>query len=335
MCFPAMNQSLASAMYLPAPVYSSDNLNQILVYQLNNDSIIKNFFTPIEDNNKENNKILPLPLYGDKIKAFGMIDSLLSIETTLMIEELAQMLADTYDNNTKYKDMARKGEIYAIYFWSNIYCACVSLSKMRSVGYKLGDSKDKFTKEELDCLYKSEHYRWNVERLLNGTRVVTEEEQKDVLKKLKEKSIYEHIIEEKMNEVKAIEKNIEKLSKKNGVVTDDEVIKLAIAILNRALKYKENKSNESEKYITDNLLKVTSVITEGECKSVKELLTAVNDCSDVSHKIKNEREKNSRHHLICSFERLKEIDSSSTNKDVALIDCAFEHLEEIINKYCK
>ena len=169
---------------------------------------------------------------------------------------------------------------------AEIYCACVALSKLRSIGYKFGDIDDKrvkdefnrqfaelsekennalidkvindmceklYSKDDLECLYKCEHYRWNVERLLNGVRVATEDEQKLHIESLKELAI--------------------------------------------------SKDDDSKK--------------------------------DIKKRVKQEREKNGYHPLICSVERLNEIDKGSVIYDKDLTICSIKCFTDIVEDVAK
>lgn len=184
-CLPESNRSHAAALYLHKKIYESDSVLQVLVYNRYGSSIANAL--------RANDAKHP---YLNKLKAFGSPEDCFDEETLTSSEKIGDEINKRYTEietlyiNPKKEIAGQKdtevdynGKSYVAKFWSNIYNGNTMWTKLRSVGYK-GST---LFPEQIMLLSDVEHNRWNVEQLLMHYRPLTEEEQSDVINKIKDK----------------------------------------------------------------------------------------------------------------------------------------------------
>lgn len=169
-CFNHSQQSIASAMYLPANVYNY--ANQVLVYQ-------QNCFDLVNDvaNGDVEWKRYP------NLFPFGMIES--SYTENQFDNHLAKLLHCQYQGKVK-KDEHLLKTIDAIWDQLGIVQKLANIDlvdsipmKYRSMGIDNPHNYDSLPQTvNVSNMAYSEHLRWTVERLMMGYRCLTETEQK-------------------------------------------------------------------------------------------------------------------------------------------------------------
>ena len=90
-CLPDNNRAIAAATYLSDRVYHSTNTKQVLIYQRQNDEMVKQL--------SQNN-----PRFREKLKAFGMAQDCYDARLTALTESIDKGINDAYD---KYFDDTR------------------------------------------------------------------------------------------------------------------------------------------------------------------------------------------------------------------------------------
>lgn len=173
-CLPDTNQAIAVGLNLPPAVYKS--AVQVLIYQRNEDSIVKAL---------SEGSVSGFAPYS-RIRSFGMSSCAydLGLVTRLayaagsLNRDGAPTLRELLVADAEFQmRQASKSKSAAANMWSNIYNASHMWTKLRSVGSEDGTIPDSM----VEMLGKTEHVRWNVEQLLTRFRPLTEEEQAAVL----------------------------------------------------------------------------------------------------------------------------------------------------------
>lgn len=90
-CLPDNNRAIAAATYLSDRVYHSANTKQVLIYQRQNDEMVKQL--------SQNN-----PRFREKLKAFGMAQDCYDAQLTALTESIDNGIGEAYD---KYFDDTR------------------------------------------------------------------------------------------------------------------------------------------------------------------------------------------------------------------------------------
>lgn len=90
-CLPDNNRAIAAATYLSDRVYHSANTKQVLIYQRQNDEMVKQL--------SQNN-----PRFREKLKAFGMAQDCYDAQLTALTESIDNGIGEAYD---KYFDNTR------------------------------------------------------------------------------------------------------------------------------------------------------------------------------------------------------------------------------------
>lgn len=208
-CIQNPSQSLGMAMYLPDEVYTRgrDNMSQpwnvvdtdkvvnIFVRQEKTGSLIKAFSNASKTEEAANKKYANL-------YPFGMVDDSFAID--YYSNHLAMAFNYIYDyyfayNNTlpscmpTYEELLDKWRnLSTANKWSNLYLADSIEFKLRSVGMDARKAQNtSLSQEQIDLLARTEHDRWNMEKLLIGYRAPREEEKNYDTKQLK-KNLYIH-----------------------------------------------------------------------------------------------------------------------------------------------
>lgn len=197
-CLQDVSKAFAMAMYLPEEVYmrgrnditnpwavsNPEQVVNIFVRQENSASLIRTFSNAAKDEISKNKKYANL-------YPFGMLDD--SFSLNYYSNRLAMSFNFVYDyyfshnltlpNISSYLDSIKPTWLTCVTSnqWSNLYLSDSIDFKLRSIGISRDALKSEgfqFTQEQKDQLAYTEHSRWNVEKLLMGYRVLTDEEQK-------------------------------------------------------------------------------------------------------------------------------------------------------------
>lgn len=176
-CYDDAHQSVAASLSLPECV--RDNASQILVYQKDGDSLIRN----VSNGDKSCNGVF------SKLRAFGTTTDTYVYEKNILTA--AKMIHYVYSNSDRLSgsDMetilsvseneinemwnhASSSKTLAAAHWSNIYNAASLWTKIRNVsGGELVTGS--LSEDKVETLLRVEHARWNMEQLLLGFRPVT------------------------------------------------------------------------------------------------------------------------------------------------------------------
>lgn len=214
-CLHDSSKNFDIAMYLPEEVYIRGRMNlnnpwdvvdsnkvvNIYVRQDKTGSLIKTFCDSaqsVEANNKKYANIYP----------FGMYDN--GFSSDYYSNHLAMVLNYVYDYYFKCRKTLPSSvplipELTKIWKtlstseqWSNLYLADSIEFKLRSIGLNIETAQNvELTKEQIENLARTEHNRWNMEKLLLGYRPLIgkefdlDEEQK---KQAKKKIFAHHLI---------------------------------------------------------------------------------------------------------------------------------------------
>lgn len=180
-CGNSAAQNVATALYLPLPIY--DRQVPVLVYQKESDSILD---------------VARHAFRYRSIRPFGMTSESYDAALKQRIRKAMRInyLYDRYfeeqaqaDNEHRpfdadrllpdawpEKELQRRWDSLTLPFqWSNIFAANIIPTKLRSLGISLGHLRP-LSDEELEITARTEHNRWNIERLLMGYRPATPEE---------------------------------------------------------------------------------------------------------------------------------------------------------------
>lgn len=210
-CLTRSHQSIATAMFLPESVFQ--NCLQILVYQRLSGTIIEkvaNWGNGDETGGRNKYRY-------NKLRPFGMIDCgydpLFEQETLNRSKYIAYVYDSYYRQNEAGKDIndwdeklekyddnfcswGKKYSNYEDYWsknkqvWEKISCQLNALSirtKLRSIGIDISKDEESSLNTRCSCVNNNvkdmqivEHNRWNMEKLLTGYRVLTDEETKEL-----------------------------------------------------------------------------------------------------------------------------------------------------------
>lgn len=193
-CLEDPSKSLGMALYLPEEVYLRGRNNRenpwcvvdecqivnIFVRQEETGSLIKTFGDAARDKDSKNKK------YAN-IYPFGMVDDSFALE--YYSNHLAMAFNYIYDYyfdnlNTLPSSIPTWEELKNDFVkkptslqWSNLYLADSVEFKLRSVGLTVEEAKyANLTEDMVDALAKTEHNRWNMEKLLLGYRALRDDE---------------------------------------------------------------------------------------------------------------------------------------------------------------
>lgn len=211
-CLEDPSKSLGMALYLPEEVYLRGRNNHekpwcvedesqivnIFVRQEETGSLIKAFGDAARDKDSMNKR------YAN-IYPFGMVDDSFALEYYSNHLAMAfNYIYDYYFDNMKTlpssiptweelkKDFVKKPISLQ---WSNLYLADSIEFKLRSVGLTIEEAKyANLTEDKVEALAKTEHNRWNMEKLLLGYRALRNDEKKlpDVEKKVLKNKFFAH-----------------------------------------------------------------------------------------------------------------------------------------------
>lgn len=213
-CIHNPSKSFGMAMYLPEEVYTRgrDDLSNpwsvkdeylvvnIFVRQEETESLIKAFGDAAKADSSENKR------YAN-IYPFGMQDNSFSLD--YHSNRLAMALNYIYEYYFKYGNVLPDSlpdmnvlvecwdDLSTSLKWSNLYLADSIEFKLRSIGLTLEEAKyATISDAQIEDLARTEHCRWNMEKLLMGYRALTDKEKADNLdvKKLKTNMFAHHLI---------------------------------------------------------------------------------------------------------------------------------------------
>lgn len=202
-CLPKIHQAIATSLYMPIEVYESQQLQQILVYQLESADIINSLTDPSVAKNS---------IRYEKLRAFGMLygefmESRTRYLKALLVNGVYNLDSEEYsvierdmDDPATYQDLIGewkwlnkdKGQMMTVALkWSNKYYVDLMYQKLRgmmsmsqeeaiggyhNVLFERQYEGDMNLKKELDLylqkneayLAECEHNRWNMQQLLLG-----------------------------------------------------------------------------------------------------------------------------------------------------------------------
>lgn len=174
-CFNKPSRTLSTGLFLPMAVY--DSATPVLINQPNSETIIK----------------LAQQSYRYRnIRAFGMTNLTLNIDRQNTNIEYGQLINFLYEyfyaNNTDYptvipdrEELHRKWtELMVVEQWSNIYQVLSIPTKLRSLGFNADQTEGyEISDQQAEMLSRVEHNRWNIERLLLGSRTFESDSQRE------------------------------------------------------------------------------------------------------------------------------------------------------------
>lgn len=210
-CLPVSSQAMASAIYLPPEVYASEQVQQILVYQKHEDAIATNL--SMGDKYK---KLKPFGMdcnsYSDALivdslrprltaQVYDTVWGLKDSKKSITDGELYNTILLSLKDNKKLVKTWNRSKIWEQ--WSNIYNSCSIPTKERSIqisddeygllrkAVSLADGMLHLDTSQLSedlqkrfsLLAELEHNRWNMEKLLMGYRLLSEQEKTVLLEK--------------------------------------------------------------------------------------------------------------------------------------------------------
>lgn len=219
-CLPVTNQSMASTLYLPDSIYTSKQVQQVLIYQKHEDALAQHL-----SSSAKYAKIKPFGMtsasYDDALivesmppRAIGRVYSIVydwkENKLTCDADELYKLLKDGLikRENGEFKIDSEWNTSKIWGQWSNIYNACSIPTKNRCIVISSDEykqlwnavrfdngrfciDKEKFNNQDLlnrfHQLAELEHNRWNMEKLLMGYRTLTSKEKEDLKKGRKTK----------------------------------------------------------------------------------------------------------------------------------------------------
>lgn len=162
-CLMQTHRAVAAALYMPSEVY--ERAERILVNQPYNAAVVDNVSYHECGSSARYRKLQP----------FGMRSGCFDI--SLADDRAARMLNYAYDTQDSAFEKACPAQVRNLWRdctvanrWSNIYSVNSLWTKLRSAG---GD----WERLRGESMARTEHNRWNVEKLLMGFRPVTREEQ--------------------------------------------------------------------------------------------------------------------------------------------------------------
>ena len=173
-CFPDTQQASQTALYLPDQVLR--NAHQVLVYQTENDAIIRNVNNP-SDHYLKYDRVFPFGIISDSYSNDNIGE-----EEGKWINAYYTKYTKEYGSDADKSSWNEKDEKWADKIWENtsvsskwssIHSANMLYSKLRTVGCTRTDDIEKIraafvlNMQDLICL---EHNRWVTEKLLSGFR---------------------------------------------------------------------------------------------------------------------------------------------------------------------
>ncbi|MDD6253750.1 MAG: hypothetical protein PUA96_06880 [Bacteroidales bacterium] len=178
----------AASLYLPEDIYTNDV--PVFVYQRRSGAVLK----AASDSDRYHN-----------IYPFGMRSDCFDSQMRERIRR-GMRISYLYDHAYDFTSMPDDNELEAETNWfstqyvfqqSNIYAANSIDVKLRSIGIQSPVSYESLPDDDILVLAEVEHNRWNVERLLAGTKAMTYKDRKDLNDRLanpeeKEKAKSEH-----------------------------------------------------------------------------------------------------------------------------------------------
>lgn len=263
-CFNHSQQSIASAMYLPADVYN--HANQVLVYQQNCFDIV----------NDVANGDVEWKRYPN-LFPFGMMES--SYTENQFDNHLAKLLHYQYQGKVSRDENLLKiidniwDQLGIVQKLANIDLVDSIQMKYRSMGITNPHNYDSLPETvDVDTMAYSEHLRWTIERLMMGFRCLTEEEQepfvnqakKDITKQKQSKRRY--ISKERAHldicsglRLKDVDPTVvEKNNDKKLICSFPKLLKLAEWVSVLRLSDKRYKNSQHVKFLRDILTNNTS-----------------------------------------------------------------------------
>lgn len=227
LCGDDSDRNLAICLGLPLNIFEGSSLNMFLVYQKENDIAVE--------------MISDLPSRGEKVRAFGMMNecyrqNLLTDEFGKLINALYSSI-DITDPQERTKIEKAWDEIdFVTDKWSSNYSANMLFVKLRSLGFNQGN----INKEALDSklnsdkvknwIQRTEHNRWNIERILLGFAPLTREEQEkyitDMAELQKLPATSDEEKKEKKNRIKGFKKGFKERKKHQDICSNDTLIKI-------------------------------------------------------------------------------------------------------------
>ncbi len=181
-CLMQSNRAVAGAMYMPDDVY--DNAHRILVFQRHNTAIIKTAQNSYKNDQNPYKKLTPFgcktemygAVFGDFTELGKRVNYVYEVQyATKTFDHLPENEAEMAFMNEKWRNLvvAKK--------WSSIYNANSVYTKLRSIGFDeslLAGDMNSADDTPIHYIAKTEHHRWNIEKLLMGFRPMTATEQR-------------------------------------------------------------------------------------------------------------------------------------------------------------
>lgn len=177
LCDDNSDRNLAICQALPIKVFEGQALNMILVRQQISGIPVR--------------MLRNIPLRDEKIRAFGMMTECYS--ENLLSDEFGKLINALYEANDKHEniDLENDGEKIESWWknakitdrWSSNYSANMLFIKLRFLGFNSDNISSELISEKLsdpiiqEWFQRTEHNRWNTEKLLLGFVPLTREEQ--------------------------------------------------------------------------------------------------------------------------------------------------------------
>ena len=170
-CLPDTQQATQTALYLPD--YVLRNAHQILVYQEENDAIIRNVNNP-DDDCKKYDKILPFGIITDSFSVNQISDyEGMWINAYYMLNQKSDDDKKAWEEKDENWAKKKWRAISVSDRWSSIHSANMINTKLRSVGCTIDSNIEDIEvafNANMQALVFTEHTRWVAEQLLGGFR---------------------------------------------------------------------------------------------------------------------------------------------------------------------
>lgn len=174
-------ENIAAALYLPQPIYARQI--PIFVYQKEADSILD-----VARHANRYRSIRPFGMMSESYDAALKQRIRKAMRINYLYDRYFEELAAAAKENRPFdrerllpdvwpeKELERRWNNLTLPFqWSNIFAANIIPTKLRSLGIEKGAPRP-FTDKEVELIARTEHNRWNIERLLMGYRPATPQE---------------------------------------------------------------------------------------------------------------------------------------------------------------
>lgn len=183
-CLPDTQQATQAALYLPDQVLR--RAHQILVYQEENDAIVRSVSNSMDDCTRYD-KLLPFGLISDTY-----CNDLIGDVEGKWINAYYQVLCNPNDESIR-SQWENKDDVWASKLWnaismsnkwSSIHSANTLYTKLRSIGCNANDDLDKIREameKNMSNIVFTEHNRWVTNQLLAGWRPMKIDEWKEYI----------------------------------------------------------------------------------------------------------------------------------------------------------